>query len=91
MPGPDTGLSIEQEQILKNYLLHMDKIGYGIPRKDTGNVINEILDKAEIDDPVSYNEGTRRFKDNKPSTAWIYRYMGRNPVSVICSASNMFR
>lgn len=79
VPGPAPGLTFEQERILKSHLLHMDKIGYGIPKKDVAMLIKEILDKAEIEDPASYNEDTRKFKENMPSTAWIYRFIRRNP------------
>ena len=57
----------------------MARIGYGVLRKDVPVLIKEILDKAEEDNPTTYNENNRIFKDNLPSSTWIYRYMKRHP------------
>ena len=33
VPGPSSALGLEQEESLKNHLLHMAKIGYGLSKK----------------------------------------------------------
>ena len=78
-PGPSLSLSYEQEECLKQHLLRMVKIGYGMYKKEVPLLIKEILDKAEKDDPVNYNPQNRRFKDNMPSITWIYKFLARHP------------
>ena len=78
-PGPSLGLTWEQEDHLKKHILYMARIGYGISKKDIPQLIKEILNRAEGEDPDTYNVENRRFKDNTPSIAWVYRYLNRHP------------
>ena len=79
VPGPSSALGLEQEESLKNHLLHMAKIGYGLSKKEIAPLIKEGLDKAEREDPDNYNEANRCFKDNLPSITWVYRFLSRHP------------
>jgi len=78
VPGPCTYLSLDQESKLKEYLLHMSKIGYGIVRRDIPNLVKTILDKAEVEDNYALASGSK-FIENKPSRSWVYRFLGRHP------------
>lgn len=76
-PGPTMYLAEQQEDKLAKYLLHMAQIGYGIPRKDIPNIVKKILDDADKDGYVL--PSGEKFKDNKPSICWVYRFLGRHP------------
>ena len=78
-PGPSPGITTEQESTLSKHMLYMAKIGYGMNNKDVPNLIKEVLDKAEIEDPDNYSVEKRKFKDNKPSKNWVYRFLNRHP------------
>ena len=79
VPGPNSALTPDQEKSLSKHLLHMANIGYGVCKKDIPRLIKEILDKAQNDDPERYREQSAKFKDNMPSTAWVYKYLDRHP------------
>ena len=78
-PGPASCLSVEQEELLKDHILSMARIGYGLTKKDIPLLIQEILNKAEAEDPDNYPVENRKFKDNLPSTGWIYGFFKRHP------------
>ena len=56
----------------------MAQIGYGVARKDIPNIVKKVLDEAERDNGYVLPTG-EKFKDNKPSICWVYRFLSRHP------------
>ena len=75
--GPTTHLSEDQESRLVNYLLWRSKIGIGVPPKDVPMIVKEVLDDAVSKGYIIPED--KKFKDNKPSSQWIYNLMKRHP------------
>ena len=55
----------------------MAKIGYGLTKQDLPHTVKSVLDQAEKDGYVT--DVTQKFKDNLPSTGWIYSFLNRHP------------
>ena len=88
-PGPSTYLSEEQEELLQRHILSMAKIGYGVSKKDVKFLIQEILNKAEAEDPDNYSIENRKFKENLPSTGWVYNFFKRHPILAARTPENL--
>ena len=80
-PGPSPGITTEQESTLSKHMLYMAKIGYGMSNRDVPNLIKEVLNKAENEEPENYLVEKRKFKDNKPSENWVYRFLNTFPAA----------
>ena len=88
-PGPSTYLSEEEEELLQRHILSMAKIGYGVSKKDVKFLIQEILNKAEAEDPDNYSIENRKFKENLPSTGWVYNFFKRHPILAARTPENL--
>ena len=47
-------------------------------RKDIPNIVKKVLDEAEAEEGYILPSG-EKFKDNRPSICWVYRFLGRHP------------
>ena len=59
----------------------MSQIGYALTRKELRETVKSVLDKAEEDRAAdNLPAEPRLFKDNLPSTCWVYRFQKRWPI-----------
>ena len=59
----------------------MSKIGYGLTKKELREVVKSVLDKADEDrEADNLPAEAKLFKDNMPSSCWVYRFQKRWPV-----------
>ena len=77
--GPKPILLPHQEERLKNCLIYVAKISYGLSKIDIPNIIKEALDRHEIENGFQLENSERPFIDNKPSLQWVKRFIDRNP------------
>ena len=71
--GPDTILTVAEEQMLVDYLIHTAQIGYGRTKEHLCNTVKEILENVGRPNP---------FKNNRPGTKWWSLFMKRHPTSL---------
>ena len=85
--GPEPYLTPAQEKRLLDYLIWRSKIGYGIPAKEVAEIVQEVLNESEANGYHIPDE--RKFKDNKPSSQWIFNFIHRHPEISNRSPENM--
>ena len=69
--GPPTKLSLELEDRIKKWIIHLVRIGYGQMRSDILDKVEELLNKLNIQ---------KKFSDsNRPSIKWYTLFMERHP------------
>ena len=68
--GPDTVLTVAEEDKIVEYIMHMSRIGYGRTKEHVTNIVKEILEKEGRPNP---------FKNNVPGKKWWSLFLKRHP------------